>query len=154
LSPNYFTSLIKDEMLFVRTIKMDTVSMYVLGVFYNKSDAQKYLIYLKENGLNQAYIVNQYELEKESKSNNDDNTKLSVSETNIPVYTVQVKATKNPLNISSVFTGIEGIREIKADDGFYKYFYGEFKTLSKAKEALLFIKKSGYEDAFIRQIKV
>lgn len=154
LSPNYFTGLIKDELLFVRTIKMDTVSMYVLGVFYNKADAQKYLIYLKENGLNQAYIVNQYELDKESNSNNDNNTNLSLNETNIRGYTVQVKATKNPLNVRSVFVGLEGIIEMKADDGFYKYFYGEYKTLSKAKEALLFIKKSGYEDAFIRQIKV
>lgn len=38
--------------------------------------------------------------------------------------------------------------------GLYKYFYGEYRTLSKAKEALLFIKKSGYEDAFIREINI
>jgi hypothetical protein len=104
--------------------------------------------------LNQAYIVNQYELDKESNSIKDNNTNLSVKETNIQGYTVQVKATKNPLNIRSVFVGLEGIIEMKANDGFYKYFYGEYKTLSKAKDALLFIKKSGYEDAFIRQIKV
>jgi outer membrane protein OmpA-like peptidoglycan-associated protein len=154
LSPNYFAKLIKDEMLFIRTIKKDTVSMYVLGVFYNKADAQKYLIYLKENGLNQAYILNQYELDKESDPEVKNDPTLSVKQTNIQLYTVQVKATKKPLNIDSVFVGLEGIKEMKAEDGFYKYFYGEFRTLSKAKEALQFIKKSGYDDAFIRQINV
>ena len=154
LSPGYFAGLIKNDMLFVRTIKMDTESKYVLGVFYNKADAQKYLIYVREKGLDKAYIVDQYELDDESNAIINTDTNTSVSGTNLSVYTVQVKATRNPLNISSVFAGLEGVTEMKAADGFYKYFYGEFKSLEKAKEALLLVKKSGFEDAFIRQIEV
>jgi hypothetical protein len=56
------------------------------------------------------------------------------------------------LDIGRIFSGIEGVNEIKASDGLYKYYYGEFKTLSMAKEALLKIKKEGYEDAFIRNL--
>jgi outer membrane protein OmpA-like peptidoglycan-associated protein len=153
LSPNYFAGLIKNDMLFVRTIKMDTVSMYILGLFYNKSDAQKYLDYLREYGLDKAYIVNQYELDNETNAIINTDTNASVSQTNNWGYTVQAKATRNKLNISQVFPGIEGITEILADDGYYKYFYGKYKTLSKAKEGLLFIKKSGFEDAFIRSVE-
>jgi outer membrane protein OmpA-like peptidoglycan-associated protein len=155
LYPDYFSGLIKNDLLFVRTIKMDTVSLYVLGLFYNKADALKYLEYAREYGLDKAYILNQYDLDNESKAVlNPDAKMVANNQVGQRVYTVQVKATMNQLNISNIFIGLEGVREIKADDGFYKYFYGEYKELSKAKEALLFIKKSGYEDAFIREINI
>lgn len=155
LYPGYFSGLIKNDFLFVRTLKMDTVSMYVLGVFYNKADALKYLGYAWEKGLDKAYILNQYDLDNESKAIlNPDAKKVGINQVGQRVYTIQLKATRNPLNISRIFSGLEGVREIKDDDGYYKYFYGEYKALSKAKEALLSIKKLGYEDAFISDINV
>jgi outer membrane protein OmpA-like peptidoglycan-associated protein len=152
LNAGYFSGLTRNEILFVRTIKTDSVSMYVIGVFYNKSDALKYLEYAREKGFDKAYISNQYELNSKSPSIRESDATASAM-TNQMVYTVQVKATKSPLKISLIFPGIEGITEIKTDDGFYKYYYGQYKSLSKAKEALEFIKKAGFEDAFIRQIK-
>jgi outer membrane protein OmpA-like peptidoglycan-associated protein len=152
--PGYFDGLIKNEKLFVRPVKADDETMYTLGVFYNKSDAQKYLGYLNEKGFYNAYILNQYELNDESDGVINTESKAASGMTDSPVFTVQVKATLKQLNISQVFPGIEGITEIKSDDGFYKYLYGEFKTIAKAKEALAYIKKSGFEDAFIRQIEV
>jgi outer membrane protein OmpA-like peptidoglycan-associated protein len=146
LYPGYFSGLINNDLLFVRTVKTNTISIYVLGLFYNKADAAKYLALAREKGLNDAYIINQYDLENESR----------IYE-NVPkmwVYTVQILATRNPVNIDRIFSNLEGVTETRADDGLYKYFYGEFQAVSKAKEALLFIKKSGYEDAFIRQIEV
>jgi len=153
LYPGYFAGLIKNDILFVRTIKMDSISMYVLGVFYNKADALKYLGLAREKGLNEAYILNQYDLDNESKGilNTDANNAGNLKSTWI--YTVQILATRNPVNISRIFPELEGVNEVKVD-GLHKYYYGEYKTLSEAKEALLFIKRSGIEDAFIRQVEI
>jgi outer membrane protein OmpA-like peptidoglycan-associated protein/tetratricopeptide (TPR) repeat protein len=153
-SPDYFNELIKNDMLFVRTIKLDNVSMYVLGVFYNKADALKYMTSAKEKGLDKAYVLNQYELDNESKGIvTPVSTETAIKVTRL-VYTVQLIATRNPLNISRVFAGIDGITEFKADDGFYKYFYGEYKTLSEAKDGLAYIKGLWHNEVFIRQIDV
>ena len=43
-------------------MKQISLTMYVLGIFYNKNDASKYLDFAKEKGFKEAYIVNQYEL--------------------------------------------------------------------------------------------
>ncbi len=153
LYPGYFAGLTNDDFLFIRTLKTDTVSMYVLGVFYNKIDALKYLQYAAEKGFKNAYVLNQYDLDNESKSIlNAESKKLALSKGDQKVYTIQVKATRNPLNIDKIFSGLEGVSETKASDGFFKYYYGEYKELSKAKEALLNIKRLGYEDAFIRDL--
>ncbi len=153
LPPAYFSDLTKDEPLFIRTIKADTISMYSLGVFYNKFDALKYLDFVREKGFGNAYILNQYELEKESNELiNSDEKNAALNKIDKDVWTIQLKATQNPLNIDQVFSDLEGVNEIRAGDGFYKYYYGEFITLSKAKEALLSLKKSGFDDAFIRNL--
>jgi outer membrane protein OmpA-like peptidoglycan-associated protein len=152
LYPGYFSGLIKDDMLFIRTIKADTVTMYVLGVFYNKADASKYLGLAREKGLDKASILNQYDLDNGSKSALNPGIKNESYQAGLNVYTIQLIATRNPLNIDRIFSGLEGITEIKADDGYFKYLYGEYEMLSKAKEALLAIKKSGYKDAFIRNL--
>jgi hypothetical protein len=65
---------------------------------------------------------------------------------------VQLKATSNALDIDRIFAGIVGVNEVRTGDGLYKYYVGEYVSLSKAKEALLSIKKLGYEDAFIRNL--
>ena len=153
LNPDYFSTLAKDNLLFIRTIKMDTVSMYVLGVFYNKQDALKNKEYASEKGFEKAYILDQYELDNESKVDLSDEAKKAIfDKIDQGVYTIQLKATKYPLDFSRIFSGIEGVNEIKTNDGLYKYYCGEFESLSKAKEALLAIKKAGYEDAFIRNL--
>jgi outer membrane protein OmpA-like peptidoglycan-associated protein/tetratricopeptide (TPR) repeat protein len=153
LSSNYFSSLTKDDLLFIRTIKLDTASMYVLGVFYSKTDALKYLKYARSMGFDNAYILNQYELDNESKVNLTPEAKKAIlDKIDQGVFTIQLKATQNPLDIDKTFTGIEGVTEIKTNDGMYKYYCGEYRTLSKAKDVLLKIKKFGFEDAFIRNL--
>jgi len=155
LYPGYFSGLINNDLLFVRTIKVDTISMYVLGIFYNKSDALKYLDYARKKGFDKAYILNQFDLDNESNGMLiPDTIIMDTNQSNQRVYTIQLLATRNPLNISRIFSGIEGVLEKKADDGYYKYYYGEYKALSKAKEALLLIKRSGYQDAFIRDLNL
>lgn len=68
------------------------------------------------------------------------------------ILTIQLKASKNTLNFKRIFSGLEGVNEIRAIDGIYKYYYGEFTTLSQAKKALVSIQKLGYEDAFIKNL--
>jgi outer membrane protein OmpA-like peptidoglycan-associated protein/tetratricopeptide (TPR) repeat protein len=153
LSQNYFSPLTKDDLLFIRNIKKDTVSMYTLGVFYNKPDALKYLEYAREKGFGNAYVLDQYELDNESKVNLSDEAKKAIfDKIDKGAFTIQLIAVKNPLDIGRFFSGVEGVNEVKSVDGLYKYYCGEYTSLSKAKEALLAIKKAGYEDAFIRNL--
>lgn len=152
LSPGHFTYLISDETLFLRTTAYDTTVVYSLGVFYNRADAVKYLGIVREKGMKDAYIINQYDLDNES------SLQLVLPSGDKPavtkrVYTIQLKATKSPLDISEIFPGYEGVREIRADDGFYKYVYGEFTSISKARAALTPVLEE-FSDAFIREINI
>lgn len=152
LYPGYFSNLIKDEMLFVRTVTTDSLNLYALGVFYNRPDAVTYLGYLRENGLKDAYIINQYDLDNVSVEVNTEKTvDNSILVKN--VYTIQLKATISPIDISKVFPGYEGVKEIADDNGFYKYLFGEYESIARAREVLSDVKKD-FEDAFIREISV
>jgi outer membrane protein OmpA-like peptidoglycan-associated protein len=150
LSPSYFSTLTKDDMLFVRTIETDSLSMYALGVFYNKIDALKYLDYARGSGFPNAYVLDQYQLENESKNlGTSDEKKTSIEDKE--TFTIQLKATRNPINISAIFSEIEGVNEIKTSDGFYKYYYGRFESVTEAREALVSIRKM-YGDAFVKNL--
>jgi outer membrane protein OmpA-like peptidoglycan-associated protein len=153
LLPDYFSSLTNDNLFFIRTIKADTLSMYVLGVFYNKTDALKYLGFARDKGFKNAYILNQYDLENESNTIlNPGGKNTFLSHLDQKKYTIQLGATKNPINADKIFSGLHGISEIKANDGYYKYYYGEYPTLADAKNALLKVHKAGYDDAYIRNL--
>jgi hypothetical protein len=153
ISPIYFSKLAKDDLLFIRTFKTDSISVYALGVFYNKIEALKYLEYVKEKGFDKAYLLNQYELDDESKSIlNSTQKKTALSRVNQSALTIQLKATRNALDINKIFNGIEGVSEIKSSDGLYKYYYGEYTSVDKAKKDLTSIKKLGFIDAFIRNL--
>jgi len=155
LSAGYFSALTKDDMLFIRTFKSDTIFMYSLGVFYNKYDALKYLDYAREKGFDKAYILNQYDLDSESNAIiNPEAKKEALSHIDQEVYTIQLKATQHPLNIKIIFKGLEKVNEFRATDGFYKYYFGEYSTQAKARDALLTIKKLGYDDAFVRNLYI
>lgn len=62
--PGYFDNLILNGMLLIRTTRIDSAFVHSIGVFYDKQDAEKYLIYAREKGFTDAYIVNNYELNK------------------------------------------------------------------------------------------
>lgn len=153
ISPSYFSALKKDDLLFIRTFETDSASVYSLGVFYDKPEALKYLEYVKGKGYDKAYLLNQYELDDLIKSSNNSSSKKSaLSGVDPSVLTIQIKATRNALDINKVFNGIEGVNEIKALDGYYKYYHGEYTSPEKAKKDLERIKKLGFEDAFIRKL--
>jgi outer membrane protein OmpA-like peptidoglycan-associated protein len=147
--PDYFSDFNMNELLFVRPLFMDSVYFYILGEFTDKNDAESYLKFAREKGFRDGYIVNQNEIQEPPRQ------LINQSETGrrsgeIKIYTIQLRASKTPLNINSFKVG-EKIREILGNDGYYRYVTGEFEGFSKAKTALENLQKSGYKDAFIKE---
>jgi outer membrane protein OmpA-like peptidoglycan-associated protein len=147
-----FDGLKLNGLLFVKPIESDSVSLYALGVFYNKTDAIKYLGYVKEKGFTESYIANQYDLNNALKSNGQLAPPITTAKGN-KVYTIQIKATKSPVDLK-LFREFKGVREMLGDDGFYRYVMGEYNNFTKAKQALIPVTEAGYKDAFIREINV
>jgi hypothetical protein len=102
--------------------------------------------------LKDAYIINQYDLENEAAQVATEK-KVDKSILTKNVYSIQLKATKSPIDISKIFPGYEGVKEISNGDGFYKYVFGEYESIAKAREILSDVKKD-FEDAFIREISI
>jgi septal ring-binding cell division protein DamX len=121
-------------------------------MFYDKIDALKYLVYAKENGFKEAYIVNQYEINVAQESLNNPETGSSAIAGN-KVYTIQLKASKQQLKLNQ-FKGIDGVSEIFSDDGYYRYVYGKYSSFKKAKDELVYIQESGFKNAFIRELNL
>jgi hypothetical protein len=152
LSSSYFNNLKINELKFIRTIEKDSLTFYILGTFYNKSDASEYLDFAREKGFKEAYIVNQYDLNSTLSTPLDLDSKASQTDNKL-VYTVQLKAAVKQIEMKE-FKGIYGIREIVCDDGYYRYIFGEFNTFKKAQDALAPFLKSGYPDAFVRDLNL
>jgi outer membrane protein OmpA-like peptidoglycan-associated protein len=147
--PDYFSDFKMNELFFVRPVLKDSVYLYVLGEFSNMSNAESFLTFARGKGFSDGYIVDQYELLNEPKQllNSSGGSKRN---SNIKIYIIQLKALKIPLNLNQ-FRGIEGVKEIKGNDGYYRYVYGEFEGFYKAKSSLEIVHKSGFEDAFIKE---
>lgn len=144
LDHSYFNKLKMNDILFIKSTRIDDLNLYSLGVFNNKTDAIKYLSSVRENGFEDAYIVNLYDL------NNESRTILNpVRLDNKKLYTIQLRASRSPLNMKT-FIGIEGVEEVRSNDRYFRYLYGEYSLYSKAKEELVIIHESGFKDAFIR----
>jgi hypothetical protein len=152
LTPDYFRALKMDEMHFIKPIKTDSVSLYILGLFYNKIDALKYLVYVKENGFKDAYLINQYEIKVPQESlNNPDSVSVQIA--GEKVYAIQLKASKTQLNLN-LFKGIDGVNEIFSDDGYYRYVYGKYSSFTRAKAEMVRLQESGFKNAFIRELNL
>ena len=147
--PDYFSTFKMNELFFVRPVFRDSVYLYFLGEFTNKSDAESYLGFVKEKGFKDGYIVNQYEMQEPPRqlmNLSDRGRRNGVTK----IYIIQLMATKRPVNLNQ-FKALEKVKQIKGKDGFYRYVFGEFEGFSKAKTALENIHKSGYKYAFIKE---
>lgn len=63
LYPDSFKALNLNGLQLINAIPAGTSTIYSVGVFYNKSDAEKYLSAARDKGFADAYIVTQYELD-------------------------------------------------------------------------------------------
>jgi outer membrane protein OmpA-like peptidoglycan-associated protein len=147
--PDYFSDFRMNELFFVRPVFRDSVYIYILGEFTDKSDAESYLKFAREKGFKEGYIVNQYDIQE------PEHQLMSMGDAGrrsgeIKIYIIQLKASKTPLDLTQ-FKALEKVKEIKGNDGYYRYVFGEFEGFSRAKTRLENIQKSGYKDAFIKE---
>jgi outer membrane protein OmpA-like peptidoglycan-associated protein len=147
--PDYFSDFKINELFFVRPVFIDSIYLYVLGEFTNKSDAESYLTFAREKGFKDGYIANQYELMQPPRQLMD-KPDAGMRTAKIKVYTIQLKASKAPLNVKTFSVG-QQVKEIKGNDGYYRYIFGEYEGFSRAVRALEKTHKSGYKDAFIKE---
>jgi predicted CXXCH cytochrome family protein len=68
-------------------------------------------------------------------------------------YTIQLSASKERLNMNK-YKSISGVREIVSSDGYYRYVYGDYSSVSNAKPDLDKIHKSGFKDAFVKELNI
>jgi len=112
---------------------------YTYKKFKTKKEARKHLDEVINKGFTDAFIIdiNKY-IQRETKGNAE--------------YTIQLKALKNPINIK-FFSNLKGVKEFIANDGYYKYTIGSYKTMEDARKSLKTIKAKGYKDAFIVNVE-
>lgn len=153
ISPDYFKKLSSTDLLTIKSLRKDSLSAYYIGLFYNKSDATKYLMYAKEKGFNDAYIVTQNEtngLIKPALNEEDDDNQIIPEKT----YTIQLIATRNRVEMS-FFKGLTDIRQmLSSEDGLYRYVWGEFKSYADAKAAQKKLNDTMFKDSFIRYLNI
>ncbi len=66
-------------------------------------------------------------------------------------YTVQLMALLKPVDVS-YFKDLDNVVILHGKDAFYRYTYGQYKTLEEAKKARLEILRKGYPDVFVKKV--
>ena len=150
MEPNQFSKLDMTATLFINPVKMNSSTAYVVGEFQNKIDAMKYLEYVLEKGFRDAVIVTQYDLNNTNDLTFDEKL-LPVKEPVTKMYTIQLAASRKPVNMD-FFRDVEGVREIYSSDNYYRYVSGEYSSVASAKPAVGSLREAGFKDAFIRNI--
>lgn len=115
--------------------------------------------YLEANGLSlvKREVLETNILQKRNEDNQEqaltiENEEILVSNIesdllNQMVYVVQIAASENELT-SIFYRGLKGLTETY-EDGYYKYFIGNFESLSEAQDYRKELLKIGFEDAFV-----
>lgn len=137
----------------VNEAKVNDMIMFTVGEFANKSDAMKILnIVVDENfpdatieslseiGQIKKEINNTYKQQEEQNTNITDNDKT--------LYTIQISALTKPADMDN-FKKLKGVKENLCTDGFYRYNYGKFEGMVKAKEEKQKAIDMGFTTAFI-----
>ncbi len=122
---------------------------HTIGSYDHKSQAIALLNYAIDNGFPESTIIGERDLQ----------VLLSIPTSTVEesvkpdegVYTIQIMASKEPIEDASVFKGLN-VKEVKSESGIYQYIFGEFKGKNAAKEELEKIKLLGFTEAFIMNI--
>jgi hypothetical protein len=67
-------------------------------------------------------------------------------------FTIQLKATKERVDIKTTFPGLTGVRETEEIDGMYHYLYGSYTSAAEANTVMSRKQMKGFNDAFVREI--
>lgn len=117
---------------------------YTVGSYPDYDQAKKEVLYFKNLGYTQAFVVNtaKYNLKKSGKRSfvPDPNKR----------YTIQLSAFRFPVYLNH-FKGLEGVKEFFLKDNIYRYTIGNFSH-SDAVVELGNIKSKGYPSAFVTEL--
>ncbi len=155
LPPDYFYHFNMEELNFVKVDEVNGVFYYTLGSFKQKNRAVELLNELIKVGFTQARIIDDPALEdmlhKPAPVKKTYAGRSEYITDNIPYYTIQFLALRKP-PFQGALKNIKDIRAWVCRDGFTRYTTGNFHGYSKAKKVLPEIRKTGFQDAFIRPV--
>ena len=122
----------------------DGFHRYVTGYFENYDDARDATVKYADAGFPDAIVM---PLSRYLPVNAD-----SIADSDLEYYfTIQLTATKNKPD-PSIYSQIPGVRITRENDGFYRISEGVYLSKTQAEKALGRMRKSGFDDAFIRKI--
>jgi len=124
------------------TIETENGFISYFGGYSSKADASRVLNDAISKGYNNCRIMDYFQINKANKFVLQKNVNWPI------VYTIQLKAVDN-IMLLDAFINLEGVKQKKTADGFYRYTYNEYIDLEKAKEDLHKVIEAGYVDAFI-----
>lgn len=136
---------VKDVAPVVNHIETKQGYLYYFGDFDSKGDASLALNKVIAKGYKNAYLINYFELNKKNKFIVTNQNEVMIT------YTIQLKAVERQL-VLDAFTKLDGIKQYKTSDGFYRYTYKEFTDIELAKEELKNVIARGFTDAFIIEV--
>jgi len=116
---------------------------YTTGVFNDKNDAYAH----RDNLISKGYPEDLF-IKKVTRGS---------GERTVPsqkYYSIQLKATKVPVDIKTTFPGLSGVRETKEVDGMYHYLYGRYTSSAEARTVMQRPQLMQINDAFVREISV
>ncbi|UCG27654.1 MAG: OmpA family protein, partial [Bacteroidales bacterium] len=153
LPEDFFDRYDMEELRYIREQPVSDGFIYTLGSFAQKQRAVGLLGELREVGFDEARVVDQHELSDIVVGQDPDPGFFNRPEkiTEIPFYTIQIFALKNPPN-PSIFRGRNDILSFECLDGFIRYCIGKYQGYSKALTALPVIREEWYRDAFIQEL--
>jgi len=118
--------------------------VYYGGDFKKQADANKALTEIIALGYDKAKVVDYFFLNKLNKF-------VVTNTVDWPrKFTIQLKACDSHIIMDAKF--IEGVKEVKTKDGYYRYTYKEFTDLNIANEELKKLVERGFADAFIIEV--
>ncbi len=125
--------------------------LYTVGQFKEQAEALPIMNMVVDAGFPKARVISSIEYhELVQKSSNFYKSKMNESDKT--VYTIQLAAlgTKAP---AGRFKNIGDVDEVKGEDGYYRYIWGEYIGKTSARQALDEVVAKGYTDAFIVSIE-
>jgi len=124
----------------------DGLYLYTLPMYNQKSELVEIFNKLLDLGFSEAEIISSYDLQNIL---NENESLVFFDESLSPAtYTIQLKATKNQIELIT-FKPLTGVKEIKCEDGFYRYTLGTYKSKNSATKELKKLIDKGFNDALI-----
>ncbi len=117
---------------------------YAVGSFSSYDKAKSELVYYKDLGYSQSFVVNT------KNYNLGSNAQSSFTPDPNKRYTVQLSAFRFPVYLSH-FKGLENVKEFYLKDRIYRYTVGDY-SYEDALAELKNIKEKGYSKAFVTEL--